>query len=63
MYSILVRKDKTRNKIFKEVVIQSLLIELEDKLLQCFRHYKRIVRTRVLKKALELKFEGTRPMV
>jgi hypothetical protein len=43
-------------------LIQGLLTELEEKLLQCFGHDKRIVRVRVPRKVLGLEYKRKRQM-
>jgi hypothetical protein len=54
------KSDRIINEIIREVGIKKLLPELEEKLLQWFRHVKRVKRTRILRRELELKCKGKR---
>lgn len=51
-------RGRTRNEMFaKEAGILNVLIDLEDRQLQLFSRVKRVARARILRRALQLKFE------
>jgi hypothetical protein len=57
------KKARIRYEIFREnACFQDLLTELEHEQLRWFGHVKRMDRTRILRKELELKFKGIRPV-
>jgi hypothetical protein len=56
------RRNKFINAIFKEVGNQNFLTGVEAKTLQWYGYVNTMDRTMILRRALDLKFEGTRPM-
>jgi hypothetical protein len=55
--------DRIRNENLKGgAEVQNLLTELEMEQLQCFVHVKEIAKTRIVRRALELKGIGKRPL-
>jgi hypothetical protein len=49
-------------KFFDDIQFQHLLTQAEKKRLKRFRHIKRMVITRILRRASELNFRGNKPM-